>query len=165
MRIALVSPYSWTYPGGVTRHIEALADQFLAAGHEVRVLAPFDPDDRLSVRLHRGARPQPRERPGHLIPLGRTVGIPANGAVSNISLTPSGVPTMRPELRAFPPDVVHLHEPIAPAPCWDALMTADAPLVGTYHTYSTNIVTNSLGNLAGAGRRGDSLHGPGAGSE
>ena len=25
MRIALVSPYSWTYPGGVTRHIEALA--------------------------------------------------------------------------------------------------------------------------------------------
>ena len=29
MRIALVSPYSWTYPGGVTRHIEALAEQFL----------------------------------------------------------------------------------------------------------------------------------------
>ena len=27
MRIALVSPYSWTYPGGVTRHIEALAEQ------------------------------------------------------------------------------------------------------------------------------------------
>ena len=25
MRVALVSPYSWTYPGGVTRHIEALA--------------------------------------------------------------------------------------------------------------------------------------------
>ena len=24
MRIALVSPYSWSYPGGVTRHIEAL---------------------------------------------------------------------------------------------------------------------------------------------
>ena len=24
MRIALVTPYSWTYPGGVTRHIEAL---------------------------------------------------------------------------------------------------------------------------------------------
>ena len=25
MRVALLSPYSWTYPGGVTRHIEALA--------------------------------------------------------------------------------------------------------------------------------------------
>ena len=45
-RIALVSPYSWTYPGGVTRHVEALAEQFLAGGHDVRVLAPYDPDDR-----------------------------------------------------------------------------------------------------------------------
>ena len=32
MKIAFVSPYSWTYPGGVTRHIEALAEQYLAAG-------------------------------------------------------------------------------------------------------------------------------------
>ena len=45
MRIALVSPYSWTYPGGVTRHIEALAEQFQAAGHHVRVLAPYDPNE------------------------------------------------------------------------------------------------------------------------
>ena len=57
MRIALVSPYSWTYPGGVTRHIEALAEQYLAAGHDVRVLSPVDPDDRLATRMHRGARP------------------------------------------------------------------------------------------------------------
>src|SRR3954469_24472253 len=85
VRIALVSPYSWTYPGGVTRHIEALAEEFLNSGHEVRVLAPFDPDDRLSLRLHRGARPHARERPDYLIELGRTVGIPANGAVSNIA--------------------------------------------------------------------------------
>ena len=58
MRIALVSPYSWTYPGGVTRHIEALAERFHADGHYVRVLAPFDPPDRLGTALHRGARPQ-----------------------------------------------------------------------------------------------------------
>src|ERR687897_927183 len=46
MRVALISPYSWTYPGGVTRHIEALAGELLETGHDVRVLAPFDPDDR-----------------------------------------------------------------------------------------------------------------------
>ena len=57
MRIALVSPYSWSYPGGVTRHIEALAEGFLADGHHVRVLAPFDPPDRFATVLHRGARP------------------------------------------------------------------------------------------------------------
>ena len=64
MRIALVSPYSWSYPGGVTRHIEALAEQFMAGGHHVRVLAPYDPPDRLSARMHRGARPEARELPG-----------------------------------------------------------------------------------------------------
>jgi len=38
MRVALVSPYSWTYPGGVTRHIEALATELDRAGHDVKVL-------------------------------------------------------------------------------------------------------------------------------
>ena len=90
MRIALVSPYSWTYPGGVTRHIEALAEEFLRSGHEVRVLAPFDPPDALSARLHRGARPAARELPDYVTPLGRTVGFPANGAVSNLSLFSRG---------------------------------------------------------------------------
>ena len=47
--IALVSPYSWTYPGGVTRHIEALAERFIEDGHDVRVLAPFDPPGRFAA--------------------------------------------------------------------------------------------------------------------
>ena len=84
MRIALVSPYSWTYPGGVTRHIKALAQELIAADHYVRVLAPYDPPDVKSTVLHRGARPQPLEPPEFLVPLGRTVGIKANGAVSNL---------------------------------------------------------------------------------
>src|SRR4051794_2025640 len=158
MRIALVSPYSWTYPGGVTRHIEALADQFLAQGHDVRVLAPYDPDDRLSVRLHRGARPQERPVPDHLFPLGRTVGIPANGAVSNLAITPYASTAMRREIAAWRPDVVHLHEPVAPVSSWDALMALDAPLVGTFHTYATNPVTHGLAALAGARRRMNRLH-------
>jgi phosphatidylinositol alpha-mannosyltransferase len=151
-RIALVSPYSWTYPGGVTRHIEALAEQFIALGHEVRVFAPTDPDDRLSRWLHRGAAPQARSLPDHVVRLGRTVGLPANGAVSNLSLTPGGVTAMRRELRRGGFDVVHLHEPVAPALCWDALVSTDAPLVGTFHCYSENPVSNNLANLIGARR-------------
>ncbi len=56
MRIALVSPYSWTYPGGVTRHIEALAAELAAKGHEPRILAPFDPARR-AVRAPAQGRP------------------------------------------------------------------------------------------------------------
>ena len=100
MRIALVSPYSWSYPGGVTRHIEALAEQFMADGHHVRVLSPYDPPDRLSARMHRGARPEARELPDWVIPLGRTIGVKSNGAVSNLPHTPYAITTMRRELRA-----------------------------------------------------------------
>ena len=100
MRVALVSPYSWTYPGGVTRHIEALAVELDRAGHDVKVLAPFDPDRRRTALLHRGARPQVRDVPEWLVPLGGTIGWPSNGAVSNLAGTPSGVSTLRRELRA-----------------------------------------------------------------
>jgi phosphatidylinositol alpha-mannosyltransferase len=158
MRVALVSPYSWTYPGGVTRHIEALAERFIADGHDVRVLAPYDPDDRLSEILHRGAAPQRRVAPDYLIPLGRTVGFKANGAVSNLSVRAAGLSQMRRELRAGGFDVVHLHEPIAPALSWDACVSTRLPLVGTFHAYSTNRLTNNVANLLGARRLFNHLH-------
>jgi phosphatidyl-myo-inositol alpha-mannosyltransferase len=153
MRIALVSPYSWTYPGGVTRHIEALADEFEAGGHFVRILAPVDPPDRASAIAHRGAWPQQRAADPRLIGLGRTVGFAANGAVSNLAATPYAISTLRRELRAGDFDVAHLHEPIAPVVGWDALCSSDVPLVGTFHCYSANAVSNGLANLLGARRR------------
>jgi len=159
VRIALVSPYSWTYPGGVTRHIEALADELTSMGHEADILAPFDPEDMLARRLHRGARPQPRDRPEHLISLGRTVGLSANGAISNLALTPLAVHAMRKQLRDGGYDVVHIHEPVAPLLSWDALCsTRDVPLVGTFHTFSENALTNGAANLLGAQRRMNRLH-------
>ncbi|HEX4363761.1 MAG TPA: lysylphosphatidylglycerol synthase domain-containing protein [Solirubrobacteraceae bacterium] len=157
MRIALVSSYSWTYPGGVTRHIEALAEQYIAAGHDVRVLSPVDPDDRLTRRLHRGARPSQRPLPDYLVPLGRTLGFPSNGAVSNVAYGVSTLVALRRELeRGY--DVVHLHEPVAPIPGWDSLMTVDAPLVATFHCYSENVFSNTLANMLGARRRLNRLH-------
>src|ERR1700753_1989154 len=114
MKVALVSPYSWSYPGGVTRHIDALAQQFIADGHDVRVLAPFDPPDLSSKTLHRGAKPVEAGLPDYVIPTGRTVGIKAHGAVSNLSITPQGVAKVQRELRTGGYDVVHIHEPVAP---------------------------------------------------
>lgn len=151
VRVALVSPYSWTYQGGVNRHVEELAEEFIGRGHHVRVLAPWDPPDRLSRWLHR-ADAEPRERPDYLIPLSRTVGIGANGAVSNLVVSPDGVTRMRRELREGGYDVVHVHEPIAPALGWDATASTAAPVVGTFHAYSTKALPNRLATLIGARR-------------
>jgi phosphatidylinositol alpha-mannosyltransferase len=156
MRIALVTPYSWTYEGGVNRHVEALAEQFLSRGDDVRVLAPWDPPDRLSRMLHR-APASAHRRPDYLIPLGRTIGVGANGAVSNLSPSPNAVIAMRRELRAGRYDVVHVHEPVGPLIGWDAVSFPDAPVVGTFHAYSTKLMPNQVGNLFGARRKLNSL--------
>ena len=150
MRIALVSPYSWTYPGGVTRHIEALAQQYIAAGHDVRVLAPYDPADLTSTVMHRGAAPQRGAPPEYLVSLGRTVGFRANGAVSNISFSPAGVAKLSHELSTGGYDVAHIHEPVAPMIGWTATLPFGVPLVGTFHSYSTKRVPNALANVFGA---------------
>jgi phosphatidylinositol alpha-mannosyltransferase len=158
MRIALVSPYSWTYPGGVTRHIEALAEQFLDLGHHVRVLSPCDPPDTLAAIAHRGAKPQRLPAPDYLISLGRTVGFKANGAVSNLSIAPHGVTKLQRELRAGKFDVVHIHEPVAPVTSWFAAGLTPLPLVGTFHSYSNKWLPNTLGNAFGARRVLNHLH-------
>jgi phosphatidyl-myo-inositol alpha-mannosyltransferase len=153
MRVALVSPYSYTYPGGVGRHVEALALELAAQGHEVRLLAPYDPDDRLARVMHRGARPERRELPDFVIPLGRTLGLPMNGAVSNLSLFPEAVATLGRELRGGGYDVVHVHEPNAPAVSWFAAEAARQPTVATFHTYSTSWLVGSFtANVAGVRR-------------
>src|SRR5437588_9088333 len=152
MRIALLSPYSWTYPGGVTRHIEALAEGLTAQGHHARGLAPFDPPGRFSSGLHRGTAPQPLAVPDYLVPLGRTIGIPANGAVSNVSVTPFGLATALRELRTGRYDVVHIHEAMSPVAPWVVTDWLRMPKVGTFHTYNESNVANRLSTLIGARR-------------
>jgi phosphatidyl-myo-inositol alpha-mannosyltransferase len=152
VRIALVSPYSWSYQGGVNRHVEALAEEFLGRGHHVRVLAPFDPPGLLSRGLHR-ADSEKREVPDYLMPLGRSVGVPSNGAISNLSPFPAGgVVAPRRELRRERYDVVHIHEPLVPLVGWNAALGTDVPAVGTFHAYSTKAAPNHIATLLGARR-------------
>jgi phosphatidyl-myo-inositol alpha-mannosyltransferase len=161
MRVALVSPYSYTYPGGVGRHVEALAQELTGLGHEVRLLAPYDPDDRLARVLHRGASPQPRPLPDHVISLGRTFGLPMNGAVTNLT-GPLGdtIGVLRRELRSGNYDLVHVHEPNVPVVSWYATEAARVPVVGTFHTYSTGVAVGKFtANFIGARRLYSKLSG------
>jgi phosphatidylinositol alpha-mannosyltransferase len=135
----------------VNRHVEALAEELLGRGHHVRVLAPFDPPDRLSRALHRAA-PEPREAPDYLLPLGRTIGVSANGAISNLSAFPAGIRAPRRELRRERYDVVHIHEPLVPLVGWNAALGTDVPAVGTFHAYSTKALPNRIATALGARR-------------
>ncbi|MDQ3573060.1 MAG: glycosyltransferase [Actinomycetota bacterium] len=157
MRIALVSPYSWNYPGGVSRHVEALADEFVERGHEVRLFTPWDDPGRLTRALHK-SQAEEREAPDYLVKVGRTIGFGSNGAVSNLSASPFGAMKLRRALDEFRPDVVHIHEPPAGLIPWDACSYKGAPVVGTFHAYSTVAWPNQIANLCGARRKFNQLH-------
>jgi phosphatidylinositol alpha-mannosyltransferase len=116
VKVALVSPYSWTTPGGVNTHIASLAAQLRARGHEVRILAPADgPVD------------------AGVIPLGGTIGIPFNGAVARLAFGPRVAGRVRVALRRAQPDVVHVHEPFTPSASLLAAVSARVPIVATFH--------------------------------
>jgi phosphatidylinositol alpha-mannosyltransferase len=136
----------------VNRHVEALAEEFLGRGHDVRVLAPVDPPGRVSRVLHR-AQAERRELPDYLIPLGRTAGFGANGSVSNLAPFPvGGVVAPRRAVRAGDFDVIHVHEPLVPLVGWNATLGAHEPVVGTFHAYATKPVPNYIANAVGARR-------------
>jgi phosphatidylinositol alpha-mannosyltransferase len=136
----------------VNRHVEALAEEFLGRGHDVRVLAPVDPPGRVSRVLHR-AQAERRELPDYLIPLGRTAGFGANGSVSNLAPFPAGgVIAPRRAVRAGDFDVIHVHEPLVPLVGWNATLGAHDPVVGTFHAYATKPLPNYIANAVGARR-------------
>lgn len=116
-------------------------------------MAPYDPDDRLARVMHRGAAPDRRPLPDNLISLGRSVGFPANGSVSNLGISTQAVGTLGRELRHGGYDVIHVHEPNAPFVSFFATEASQVPLVGTFHCYSRNPVANGFAsNVVGARR-------------
>lgn len=76
-----------------------------------------------------------------------------NGAMSNLAVFPTTIARVRKELRHGGYDVVHVHEPNAPYTSWMAVEFSRAPVVGTFHTYSTSWVANNIAaNVVGARR-------------
>ena len=73
------------------------------------------------------------EAPANVIPVGRSVIVPANGSLPNIVLSPRTFGRIRRTLERERFDVLHLHEPMTPAICVITLILARTPMVGTFH--------------------------------
>ena len=82
----------------------------------------------LHPRLGRHGTPPP-----DVIPVGRSVIVPANGSLPNIVLSPRTVLRIKRALERERFDVLHLHEPMTPAICVPTLALAKCPIVATFH--------------------------------
>lgn len=126
MKIALVSPYDFSRPGGVVTHINALSKEFRARGHNVRIIAPYSAN---VVPL-----------PPYLIKATSSVqAVPYGGAIAPISLSPRIYRRVKRILRQEQFDIIHLHEPLSPVlPLVVLRHTGISPaslVVGTFHAY------------------------------
>ena len=120
MKIAMVSPYDFTWPGGVTIHVSQLSRELGRSGHEVQVLAPHSPS--------RECQDQDL-----LVPLGRSVPLPSNGSIARVSLSLWLARRVRALLQREQYDIIHLHEPMAPILPLTVLEYSNSVNVGTFH--------------------------------
>ena len=132
MKIGIVVPFSWSFWGAVVEHAELQAVALEARGHEVRLLMGNDPPGQFTRALHPrvGRHGDP---PANVIPVGRSVIVPANGSLPNIVLSPRSIFRVRRALEREQFDVLHLHEPMTPAICIATLALARTPTVATFH--------------------------------
>ena len=132
MKIGIVVPFSWSFWGAVVEHAELQAAALEELGHDVRLVMGNDPPGQFTRVLHprvgRHGNPPP-----NVIPVGRSVIVPANGSLPNIVLSPRSFFRITRALERERFDVIHLHEPMTPTICLTALIRARCPIVATFH--------------------------------
>lgn len=122
MKIALVCPYDWSFPGGVRSHVLGLARQLRASGEEVEIIAPASGTE-AEIRV-----------------VGRSLPVPANGSVARIGFSRSASARVKELLLHGDFDLLHVHEPAAPSASLLALRHAgDLPVVATFHRAGSSI--------------------------
>jgi phosphatidylinositol alpha-mannosyltransferase len=132
VKIGIVVPFSWSFWGAVIEHAELQAAALEELGHDVRLIMGNDPPGQFTRVLHprvgRHGNPPP-----NVIPVGRSVIVPANGSLPNIVLSPRAYFRIHRALERERFDVLHLHEPMSPAICTATLVLARTPMVATFH--------------------------------
>jgi phosphatidylinositol alpha-mannosyltransferase len=133
MKVGIVVPYSRSFWGAVVEHAELQAQALQRVGIETRTIMGNDPPGSFTRILH------PRLgrhglAPPDVIPVGRSVIVPANGSLPNIVLSPRSVWRIRRALERERFDVLHLHEPMTPTICIAALALSRVPTVATFHS-------------------------------
>ncbi|MCI7304997.1 MULTISPECIES: glycosyltransferase family 4 protein [Trueperella] len=118
MKIGIACGYSWDVHGGVQYHIRDLAQELISRGHEVSVIAP--------------AEKTPAE--DFVYPVGAAIPVRYNGSVARLSFGPRVNREVRKWLKQGNFDVLHVHEPFTPSVSMLALMSAECPVVSTFHT-------------------------------
>jgi phosphatidylinositol alpha-mannosyltransferase len=132
VKVAIVVPYSWSFWGGVVDHAEQQLLALRALGVDAWLVMGNDPPGSFTHVLHPGLG-RHVDPPPYVLPVGRSVIVPANGSLPNIVLSPPSALRVKRILERGRFDVIHVHEPMTPAIGVAALATWRGPTVATFH--------------------------------
>lgn len=133
VKVGLVSPYDWSYPGGVQEHIQRLASELRERGHNVRILTPAT-----------GVRGRQVEY--GVYKLGWAAPLHVNGSIARVAFAPHISGRLRGILQRERFDIIHLHEPLASPMGLFVLHTGPATgatLVGTFHAWARHSLASA----------------------
>ncbi len=133
MKIGLVSPYDWSYPGGVQDHIQRLAAELRGRGHSVRILTP-------------ATGPRGRQVEYGVYKVGWAAPLHVNGSIARVAFAPHISGRLRGILQREQFDILHLHEPLA-SPLGLYMLHAGpatgATLIGTFHAWARHSLASA----------------------
>jgi phosphatidylinositol alpha-mannosyltransferase len=146
MKVGIVVPYSWSFWGGVLEHADHQTRALRDLGVDAKLILGNDPPGRLTKLLHpkEGRHTPP---PDYVIPVGRSVIVPANASLPNIVLSPTALVRVKRVLEQEQFDVVHVHEPLAPVLSVFTLLIAECPAVATSHAAGERLGWYPLGKV------------------
>jgi phosphatidylinositol alpha-mannosyltransferase len=127
VKIAMLSPYSLSRPGGVQGQVFGLSRALRKLGHDVTVLGPDDlelPGRDEDVLVGSAS---------DVFVMGRPTGLRSNGSVAPVTISPLAAAKAERFVRKGGFDVLHLHEPLAPLAPYGFVLSAAVPMVGTFH--------------------------------
>jgi phosphatidylinositol alpha-mannosyltransferase len=145
VKIALVSPYDYAYPGGVVVHICHLYEQFTKMGHKVKIITPCS-----------SSRDIPFSE--DVIPIGKPIPIYRRGTVARVALSPLLSRKVKATLKEEQFELIHLHEPLCPILPLLVLDHSKSANVGTFHAYHSSDMGYMFGRFL-LRRWFDKLHG------
>ena len=133
VKIGIVSPYDWSYHGGVQEHIQRLANELRTRDHTVRILTPAT-----------GALGRQVEYDVYKV--GWAAPLRVNGSIARVAFAPQMAGRMRAILQREQFDIIHLHEPLASPLGLNVLRAGHATgatMIGTFHAWARHSLASA----------------------
>ncbi len=121
LNVLMVSDFYLPKPGGIAEHVHHLTLELRRRGHNVHIATGNAP------------RNMAHHDPPFVHRMGRTVPIPINKSMGQITLSPLLMRRLKRLMTRIPFDVVHCHPPLALSLPLAALTLSESVNIGTFH--------------------------------